>query len=268
MYLHLTARCRTFVFDDASIAWGAWKLLRKLFPDAIAVCLMGNHVHVLIWTDDPVATVRRFHQFQATITRRTGERQGFWEPTPPTAVGEGQKLATVVRYIELNPCRARAATDPLEWMWSTFRDVSGATADPWVTDDQLADALGEPRQGFRERHHRFVTNDVSVQIGGTPVPRPAVRTEMARHPLERLARAACSATRTSAAAIRRPGPARELFVHLALHHGWWIPDLLAKACRAHRSTIHRIACTEPVGLATAELCLGDERLLCSPLWPT
>jgi hypothetical protein len=55
-------------------------------------------------------------------------------PCASTAAAK-RKLARQVRYIVLNPCRDRIVGDPLSWMWSTQRDVMGATVQPWVTRD-------------------------------------------------------------------------------------------------------------------------------------
>lgn len=45
-------------------------------------------------------------------------------PLPPAeAVPEGPKRRRSVRYVHLNPCRARLVADPLAWPLSTHRDV-------------------------------------------------------------------------------------------------------------------------------------------------
>lgn len=265
MLIHLTARARTFVFDDPDLAAGAWRRLRALFPDALAACLMGNHGHLVGEVEDVAAAETRFARFLGSVTRALGETRGLWQPAPPSIIADTEKLRRQVRYVALNAPREHLVTDPLDWAWSTHRDVVGAIADPWVPAGRLARAFGRMERGFAQVHHRYVSSDPSVAIDGTPFPIAAKPTRMAVHPLDRVATAACAATRAPRSAIERQGSTRSLFVQLAVAHGWEMPGLLALACKCDVSTIHRILARPPApGLAAAALCLGDDRLLVGP----
>jgi hypothetical protein len=174
----------------------------------------------------------------------------------------GDLLLAPVRYVALNPCRAGLARDPLEWPWSTHRDVVGAVADPWVAAEQLATMLQRPRRGFAETHHAYVSADPDVAVGGTPLLRPVPRTLAPETSLTAVSRAAASATRATSVDVRRPGPTRALFIRLASSQGWQDSRQLAEVCGTTPWTIrwHRRTPDEAL-LAPGLLCLGDRRLL-------
>lgn len=175
------------------------------------------------------------------------------------------KVKYAVRYAHVNPCRHGATDDPLRWLWSTHRDVVGAVADPWVSADRLAAALGARRRGFEADFHAFVSMD--RQCPGTPFPEAARACTLPAEPLARIARAVLQSTRSEPAALHRAGSdERAVFVQLARRQGWRITPPLADVCRCSRRTIERIASLPPApGLAAAALCLGDDRLLSGPI---
>lgn len=266
MFVHLTARMPLYLFRAPLLAAWVFTRLRELFPFALAVCVMENHIHVLLWVQEPEVAQRAFVGLLGSITRRAGQRRNLWEIAEPSEIVDRQKLFTNVRYVHLNPCRAHLVRDPLEWPWSTHRDVVGAIADPWLTAERLADALGMPREGFAREFHRRVSDDSTVAIGGTPFPAPARVTEFASQPLERIVKAACAATRSPRGAIRHAGAARNLTLRLAWRNGWRQTSLLAKLIGCSENTVRaRAREDDPSGFLAAQLCLGDDRLLRWPL---
>lgn len=266
MLLHLTARAPLFLFRAPLLAVWVFARLRELFPLALAVCVMDNHIHVVVYAKDPDLAQRSFVGLLGSISRRIGKRRNLWEIAEPSKIADRQKLFSNVRYVHLNPCRALVVGDPLEWPWSTHRDVVGAIADPWVSAERLADALGMPRAGFARAFHRRVSDDSTVATGGTPFPEPAPITEFPSQPLERIVAAACAATRSPRAAIRHAGQARNLTLRLAWRNGWRQTSLLARLVGCSENTVRaRAREDDPEGLRAAQLCLGDDRLLRWPL---
>jgi hypothetical protein len=169
-------------------------------------------------------------------------------------------LRTAV-YDVLNPPRAGLVHDPLEWPWSTHRDVVGAVAEPWVSARRLAVAVGREPEGFGAWFHRYASRDRSVAIAGTPPPRPAEPSRAPIYSLADICRAAASATRGRPGDIVRSGPTRRMFVSLANAQSWPDRGQLAEVCRADASTIWRLSKTPAPGLEAGLLCLGDRRLL-------
>ena len=178
-----------------------------------------------------------------------------------TPVHNARIAARTVRYIVRNACAAELVEDPLEWPWSTHRDVLGAIANPWVDAERLASALGQPREGFVAAHHRYVSTDAHRAPYGSPLPVPARAAVAPRYSLPDYARAAASAMRGEPADIQGSGRVRQLFVQVAVATGWRDQRSLALACRASRSTIWRLSNRDCPELSAGLLCLGDARLL-------
>ncbi len=262
MYVHLTARSRRFLFNDIALSLYAWSALRAAFPTAVAACLMGNHLHLVVWVADPTEAVTRLCRVIGGITRVARIERGWWFPLAPAQriAGIG-KLRAQVRYVVLNPCRADLVSDPLAWPWTTHRDVVGAVFEPWIDANRLAQVLGEPSLGFVDAHHRFVSNDTKVAIGGTPAPVTASTTTIASYPLASIAAAACAATRSPRAYLLARSLARRAFVLLSFDQGWTGAAQVGAACGVTPGSIRRIL-NEPDAalLAAARLTLADDRL--------
>jgi hypothetical protein len=268
MIVHLTARTSGGVPALSALALAAWlwDALRRGFPDAFAAVLMPTHCHVVAVVPSANLARVRLARILGAANRRCrppGAGPVRWEPVPaPTVVAGRQKLARDVRYVVMNPCRARLVRDPLEWQWTTHRDVLGAVADPWVTASKLARALEQPVDGFGGAFHRYVSGDPSCDARGTLPPRAAPAVEYSTYPLQRLAAAALAATRATPGALRERSPARAAFVLLAARQGWNDAEELARRCAVTRGAIYRLwQRDEPALIAAASLCLGDDRLV-------
>jgi hypothetical protein len=211
--------------------------------------------------EDPDAAAQRLTRLFGQFSRRFGQGRAIISVPPPRPIETRQKLARDARYIALNPCRRRLCDDPLRWELSTYRDVVGAIADPWVTAEGLASALGRSTHRFAERFHRYVSSDPHVRVQGTPFPVPALATAFPREPLQSIAAATVAANRSSFEQLAHRGPTRTLFVQLALDQGWTDRPQLARICRCTPRTIRNLASTPRIDLlAAGRLCLGDPRL--------
>ena len=268
MYFHLTARVHGICLTDIHIAALLWEGLRRAFREALAAVLMPNHPHLIVGTQDGAAARHLLAAVLSGVTRYCLRRPGLGNPSwdvaplePP--IPDRLHLARDIRYVLLNPCRAGLVSDPLEWLWTTHRDVVGAIVDPWVTAPRLAAALGRPRAGFLQEHHAYVSGDPSVCVAGTPLPKPVLRTMPTSVGLAHVQAAALAATRAPAEELRHRSLARRLLVQIAAEHGWRRPVMLGRMCGIARQSVHRLfgrpltrAAIEP-----ARLCLGDKRLM-------
>jgi hypothetical protein len=190
------------------------------------------------------------------------------EAAEPKRIADTAKLLRDNRYVALNPPCEGLVDDPLSWLFSTHRDVIGATADPWVDADRLARALRRPLRGFVGWYHKYVSSDPSVRVAGTPLPRDAMPSDVGSFPLGTIARAAAAAARARPEAIRESGLVRDLFVGLACEQGWRSSARLADACACTPRAIRKIASRiDADTLAPARRCLGDGRLRRGvPVW--
>jgi hypothetical protein len=170
---------------DAPLAAKLWAALRRAFPDALACVLMPNHVHLVV--AEPSAEVARdkMRAIVSGMRRADGGRQVVWERVAlPSVVPDVHHLRRLVRYIALNPSRLGLVRDPLEWVWSTYRDVVGAFVDPWVPAGRLAAAFRVVPTRFVEQLHLYVSSDPDVSHDGTPFPEPALPTEIPSYGLD------------------------------------------------------------------------------------
>jgi hypothetical protein len=269
MWIHLTARmppgAPNLTCEDTG-AW-LWTNLREAFPRALASVLMPKHPHL-------IPHVSEIHGAEERLARllghfcRTFEIEGSCRVPQPRVIEDVHALARQVRYVALNPCRDRLSRCPLDWPWTTHRDIVGAIVDPWVTAERLADTLWWPSENFAEEHHAYVSGDPSANVAGTPFPAPAEPTLLAELPLRVIGDAVAAVMRTPVAAIQKRGSARALFIALAREHGWDSMSSLARACGCTPRTIrNHHEGVDPTSLRAARLALGDARLRRAPLPP-
>lgn len=265
MFLHLVARVRSDRLDlrVPEVGGRLWRLLREAFPSVLAAKLMPSHLHWLGRVPDREAARRTLAMLCGRVQRALGWPAHTWEPVPEGRVVEGVgALRRHMRYLPLNECRHRLASDPLEPVYSTHRDLVGAVVDPWPDLHDVARWLRWPFHRLGERIHAYVSGDPSVDPLGTPPPRPFPAAELPSLGLDQIARAAAAATRATVEAITARTPTRKLFVQLARHAGWSSTQVLARACNVSGMSIRRLAADpDPVALAAGALCLGDPRLV-------
>ena len=124
-----------------------------------AYVLMTNHVHLLVTPSTAESLPRtmqslgrRYVRYINGAHRRTGT---MWEGRYRAAPIDGDAyFLACCRYIELNPVRARMATHPRDYRWSSFRAHADGEKDRLVSDHPLYRALGrsapERRKAYRE----------------------------------------------------------------------------------------------------------------------
>ena len=139
-----------------------------------AFCWMGNHVHLAIQVaDTPLSKIMQNLAFRYTrLINRREERIGhlFQGRFKALLVDADSYLLELVRYIHLNPVRAKLVADPADYRWSGHLAYLGKVHKEWLTTDwvlsQFASSTGAARQsygafvkaglheGHREEFHR------------------------------------------------------------------------------------------------------------------
>ncbi len=192
---------------------------------------------------------------------RTLKVKALWQLIPPPApIPDGHHLHRQVRYIALNPCRKGLCQDPLEWQWSTYRDLFGASAYLPQNSGSLASALGRSNEKFLPWLHKYVSEDSSVKVTGTSLPKLSKLNRFQSLQMNLLA--AASALNEHPNTVKNRGSIlRRLFIHFGYKNGWKRrPELLAELCQTSPRSIHRILKEPtPQGLAEAQVCLSDAR---------
>ena len=274
-YAHYTARAlpQRYPLADSALARDLWTRLRKSFPEALAVVLMPNHLHMVA----PDRGGRSGHivgKLLATTSRGSRRWRNCWKPVgPPELLTSRDKLRRVVRYAWLNPCRPwsyrghliHLVDDPLVWSWSTLRDTIGAVANPWVPADRLANAFGWPRGAdLAPRLHRYACKDDHVAPDARAFPLRQPPRHAPAHPVDQILHAALATTRLPNAALRGRTAARRIAIGLCYRQGWRLPRQLAPVFGVHPHTVSRIAASASESeLEAAALCL-DPRLRVDP----
>jgi putative transposase len=86
---------------------------------------MPNHVHLILVPSDPDGLRRalaQVHRRYAGIIQARRKRSGhFWQGRFGSVAMDEQYLETALRYVSLNPVRARLVRRPQDWRWSSTR---------------------------------------------------------------------------------------------------------------------------------------------------
>ena len=120
-------RARTF-FGDSDYALYRDLLATHCAAADVAVwawCLMPNHVHLILVPSDADGLRRalsRVHRTYAGIIQARRRRSGhFWQGRFGAVAMDEAHLAAALRYVSLNPVRARLVARPQDWAWSSTR---------------------------------------------------------------------------------------------------------------------------------------------------
>jgi hypothetical protein len=267
-WVHVTSR---LIAPDANItdpepARWLWSHLQAGFPSTLAAVLMPTHLHLVLVPE--LLLARKIGSLLGNFTRRFANsvKSGTgWTRIVLEPFGDRARLARVLRYVILNPCRGGHSADPLTWPWSSLRDVIGAIAQPWVTSARLAEALGDDRRqrDVAKAFHAFVTSDPSVRSGSAMLPVPAPPRVSPQVGVQRITQAVLAATRGRIQDVEQRGSTRDLLLALARHQGWTDSRSLAAIASTTKRTVERARSRNisEAALAAAALCLGDDRLL-------
>ncbi len=124
--------------------------------EVLAYCLMGNHYHLCLRT--PVGNLARvMRHVNGLYTQRFNrahQRDGplFRGRYKAIVVEADAYLAAVIRYIHLNPVRAKLVKTPEAFRWSSHaRYLKPTSAPSWLPVQEVLGSFGTPRA-----FHEFV----------------------------------------------------------------------------------------------------------------
>lgn len=182
------------------------QLLREALAAARVVCLayvlMPNHVHLILVPKDEDGlrkALSRVHRAYAGILNARRKRSGhFWQGRFGCVAMDGEHCIAALRYVLLNPVRAKLCAKPLQWPWSSagaylkgisdgltetrelveqfpdMKSLLSPTADPLVNSQGLskalrkAESIGRPLGGksFMERLERKLERPLAASKRG------------------------------------------------------------------------------------------------------
>lgn len=148
------SRRQSTFFSDADYARYLALLRHECTKSGTAVwawCLMPNHVHLILVparVDGLSAALAPTHRrYTWEVNQREGWRGHLWQSRFASFPLDEEHLHACLRYVELNPVRARLVERPEQWRWSSARGHLGLAADP-LADPAPARERIEDWSGF------------------------------------------------------------------------------------------------------------------------
>ena len=142
-------------------------------------CFMTTHVHLLLRLEKRSLS-SGFHRLQSryakAYNRRYRRRGVVWQRRFHTSlVHTDWHLFEAVRYIALNPVRAKMVDAPEDWAWSSYGSLIGVYwEDALVDEDALLGLFARNRAIARSRLREFVEEkDLRERWRQTNVRRPS-----------------------------------------------------------------------------------------------
>ena len=136
-----------------------------------AYCYMSNHIHALLQVADvPLGRLMlRIAGRYARDTQKSLQTTGhlFEKRYYPVLVDADNYLLQVLRYVHLNPVRARLVKSPDDYPWSSHHVYVGSRHEPWVTTDFALSMFHGERNQAVNAYRAFTQEGVSA---GAPSP--------------------------------------------------------------------------------------------------
>lgn len=126
-----------------------------------AYVLMANHVHLLL-TPSGARGASKLAQslcdgYQGYVAGAYGSENRLWEESREIRPVHARRyVLACMRYIELNPVRARLVPRPGDYRWSSFRSNALGLEDAIIAPHPLYYALGRSQEMRRAAYAEFV----------------------------------------------------------------------------------------------------------------
>jgi putative transposase len=128
-----------------------------------AFCWMTNHLHALVQVGErPLGGVmQRIAQQYARYRHRQLRTSGhlFERRYRAWLVDADSYFVTLLRYIHLNPVKARMVTHADEYPWSSHRCYTGQATIAWLTLDFGMSLFGSTEESARQQYRHFMAHD-------------------------------------------------------------------------------------------------------------
>jgi putative transposase len=132
-----------------------------------AYCLMGNHYHLIIETEDATLS-RGMRHLNGVYTQKFNwnhNRVGhiFQGRYKAILIQKESHLLEACRYVVLNPVRAKQVADPRQWKWSSFSATSGLAAPAdFLTTDWVLQQFDPKRTSACKKYREFVQEGIAA----------------------------------------------------------------------------------------------------------
>ncbi|WP_258571218.1 transposase [Flavimaribacter sediminis] len=120
-----------------------------------AYCLMPNHVHIILVPSDEDGLRRTFadlhRRYTGYVNARARTTGHLWQGRYGSVVMDEDHLANALRYVTLNPVRAKLATRAGDWPWSSARAHLAGRDDKVVRVAPVLERTGDFSEFLGER---------------------------------------------------------------------------------------------------------------------
>lgn len=134
--------------------------------EVVAWCLMPNHVHLVVvpGEEDSLrrALAETHRRYTSAINKREGWQGHLWQERFHSFPLDDTHLVPAIRYVELNPVRARLVKTPEAWRWSSVGAHMGGHPDGF-TSRKPPSSLSKPA-AWREFLTEGIADDVAEAI--------------------------------------------------------------------------------------------------------
>jgi putative transposase len=107
---------------------------------------MPNHVHLVLVPGDQATFVQAIGETHRHYTRYINFRENWkgylWQGRFASFAMDESYLYSAVRYVELNPVKARLVSTPEQWRWSSARAHLRQKSDDLVTVNPMLERVG------------------------------------------------------------------------------------------------------------------------------
>jgi REP element-mobilizing transposase RayT len=125
-----------------------------------AYSLMKNHFHLLLEVEGtPLGKVMQSLLFRYTryFNKRYGKVGHLFQGRYKAILCDKEAyLLELIRYIHLNPIRAKVVTEPERYLWTSHLSYLGKVKDSLVEEDFVLSQFGKKKFLARQRYRRFV----------------------------------------------------------------------------------------------------------------
>jgi putative transposase len=133
----------------------------------LAYCLMTNHFHLLFQTPEANLSAGMHRQLGAVAQRFNGlydfEGHVFERRFQSVLAKSDAHLLELLRYVVMNPVRARVCAHPIEYRWSSYCPTVGVGRSPrFLARRRVLDLFEGPGGTPEEHYERFVTRPPDV----------------------------------------------------------------------------------------------------------
>ena len=129
-----------------------------------AYSLMQNHFHLLMEVEKtPLGKVMQSLLFRYTryFNKRYGKVGHLFQGRYKAIVCDKDAyLLELIRYIHLNPIRAKVVTDPEKYLWTSHLSYLWKVKDSLIEEDFVLGQFGKRKSLARRRYRRFVLEEL------------------------------------------------------------------------------------------------------------